>query len=32
VEADVREPDMFDNEEEYVGVNDEQLYLPPKPT
>ncbi|EEE63275.1 hypothetical protein OsJ_18085 [Oryza sativa Japonica Group] len=32
VEADVRKPDMFDNEEEYVGVNDEQLYLPPKPT
>ncbi|EEC78992.1 hypothetical protein OsI_19485 [Oryza sativa Indica Group] len=32
IEANVREPDMFDNEEEYVGVNDEQLYLPPKPT
>jgi hypothetical protein len=23
-----REPDMFDNEEEYVGVNDELMYMP----
>ncbi|EAZ15920.1 hypothetical protein OsJ_31341 [Oryza sativa Japonica Group] len=31
MEEDVRESDMFDNEEEYVGVNDEHLYVPPKP-
>jgi len=23
-----REPDMFDNDEEYVGVDDEGLYMP----
>jgi hypothetical protein len=23
-----REPDMFDNEEEYVGVDDEAMYMP----
>jgi len=22
-----REPDMFDNEEEYVGVDDEHIYI-----
>lgn len=26
-EADASEPDIFDNEEEYVGVNDEHLYI-----
>jgi hypothetical protein len=27
----VKEPDLFDNEEEYVGVDDEQLYIPIPP-
>jgi hypothetical protein len=30
-----REPDLFDNEEEYVGVDDEHMYIgvaPPQPT
>ena len=22
-----REPDLFDNDEEYIGVNDEHLYM-----
>jgi hypothetical protein len=26
-----REPDIFDNEEEYVGVNDESMYMPVPP-
>ena len=27
-----REPDIFDNEEEYVGVDDEEMYMPvPQP-
>ena len=26
-----REPDMFDNEEEYVGVDDESMYMPVPP-
>ncbi|CAA0811236.1 Unknown protein [Striga hermonthica] len=26
-----REPDMFDNEEEYVGVDDEAMYMPVPP-
>ena len=27
-----REPDIFDNEEEYVGVDDEEIYMPvPQP-
>ncbi|KAF0919468.1 hypothetical protein E2562_029593 [Oryza meyeriana var. granulata] len=30
-EIDVREPDIFENEEEYVGVNDEHIYVPPPP-
>jgi hypothetical protein len=31
VEAD-REPDMFDNEEEYVGIDDESIYIPVPPS
>ncbi|KAF0903663.1 hypothetical protein E2562_028372 [Oryza meyeriana var. granulata] len=31
-EADVGESDMFDNEEEYAGVNHDHLYVPPQPT
>uniref|UniRef100_A0A0D3GNX1 Uncharacterized protein n=1 Tax=Oryza barthii TaxID=65489 RepID=A0A0D3GNX1_9ORYZ len=30
-EEPVREPDIFDNEEEYVGVDDEHLYVPSQP-
>lgn len=30
-EADASVPDIFDNEEEYVGVNDEHIYMPPLP-
>jgi hypothetical protein len=26
-----REPDIFDNEEEYVGINDESMYMPVLP-
>lgn len=25
------QPDIFDNEEKYVGVNDEFIYMPPPP-
>ena len=28
----IREPDMFDNEEEYVGVDDEHIYISVPPT
>ena len=31
-EVDASKPDMFDNEEEYVGVNDEHMYMPVPPT
>ncbi|WVZ84632.1 hypothetical protein U9M48_031641 [Paspalum notatum var. saurae] len=31
-EALVSKPDIFDNEEEYVGVNDEHLYIPIPPS
>ena len=30
-EADAIEIDLFDNEEEYVGIDDEHIYMPPVP-
>ena len=30
-EADAIETDLFDNEEEYVGIDDEHIYMPPVP-
>ena len=31
-EADAVEPDLFDNEEEYVGIDDEHIYTPVPPS
>ena len=31
-DADAEEPDLFDNEEKYVGVDDEHIYIPVPPS
>ena len=31
-DADAEEPDLFDNEEKYVGVDDEHIYMPVPPS